>query len=70
MEPTFDFLVAVYFDDILNVTEAYQIPHTIVRECAKFTSYQNGYILNSTAMKAVIKYVAVESMTELLQDAQ
>ena len=69
-EPKFDFLIAVFFDDKFNVTEAYKIPHRIARKHAKPNSYQSGHILNSTAMKAVIEDDAVVPMTELLQAAQ
>jgi hypothetical protein len=69
-KPTFDFLIAVYFDNTFNVTDAHKIPHTIVKKCANFSSYQNGHILNTTGMKAVIDDGAVECITKLLQDAQ
>jgi hypothetical protein len=69
-EPKFDFLAAVFFDDKFDVTAAYTVPHSIVRKHAKFSSYQNGHILNSTAMKAVIADDAVVPLTELLQATQ
>jgi hypothetical protein len=53
-EPQFDFLIAVFFDDKFNVTEAYKIPHKIVKKHAKPNSYQSGHILNATAMKKII----------------
>ena len=66
----FDFLIAVYFDNTFNVTDAYKIPHTIVKKHAKLNRYQNGHILNATVMKKVIGDDAVECITKSLQDEQ
>ena len=69
-EPKFDFLIAVFFDNKFNVTEAHRIPHSIVKEHAAPVSRQGGHILRSTVMKEVIRLEAVVSMTKCLQAAQ
>lgn len=41
----FDFLIGTIFDKNFTVLEAYKIPHDLITEHARFSSHQNGHIL-------------------------
>jgi hypothetical protein len=41
----FDFLIGVIFNSEFSVLEAYKIPHAAIAEYARFSSHQNGHIL-------------------------
>ncbi len=41
----FDYLVGVLFNRDFTVKEAYKIPCDVIREHARFSEHQNGYIL-------------------------
>lgn len=42
----FDVLIGVLFDSDFNVTGAYQVPHAIVGQYAKYRSHTNAHILH------------------------
>jgi hypothetical protein len=41
----FDYLIGILFDRDFKVIEAYKIPRHIIEEHARFSSHQNGHIL-------------------------
>lgn len=41
----FDYLIAVLFDEKFNINEIWRIPREIIPKYARFSNYQNGYIL-------------------------
>lgn len=41
----FDFLIGIIFDKDFAVLEAYKIPHALISRYARFSSHQNGHIL-------------------------
>ncbi|MDR2227348.1 MAG: hypothetical protein LBE52_15285 [Providencia sp.] len=41
----FDYLIAVIFDAHYNVIEAYQIPHTVIGDYAKFSKHTNAHLI-------------------------
>lgn len=41
----FDYLIAVIFDTHYNVIEAYQIPHIVIGDYAKFSKHTNAHLI-------------------------
>ncbi len=44
-EKKFDFLIGIIFDANFNILEAYKLPHALIAHYARFSSHQNGHIL-------------------------
>lgn len=44
-ERLFDFLIAVVFDEFFALIEMWKIPHSIIKQYARWSKHQNGYIL-------------------------
>lgn len=42
----FDELIAVIFDDVYDVIEAYAIPHAVISEYASYRAHVNGHVLH------------------------
>lgn len=57
----FDYLIVIIFDEHFDVKEAYLIPHDAIRNYARYSKYQNGYIL--VAMGAVLSDRRVVNIT-------
>ena len=45
-ENTFDYLIAILFDEKVEVISAYKISKELIKEYAKFSAHQNGHILS------------------------
>ena len=60
----FDYLVGVLFNRDFTVKEAYKIPRGVIREHARFSEHQNGYILRLQG--EVLTAPGVENITEVL----
>jgi len=60
----FHYLVGVLFNRDFTVKEAYKIPHSVIREHARFSEHQNGYILHLRG--EVLTALGVENITEVL----
>lgn len=41
----FDNLIAAIFDEKYNVIEAYQIPHTVIGNYARFSQHTNAHLM-------------------------
>ncbi|EMT6574969.1 DUF6998 domain-containing protein [Providencia rettgeri] len=41
----FDYLIAVIFDEKYNVIEAYQIPHAVIGNYARFSKHTNAHLI-------------------------
>jgi hypothetical protein len=61
----FDYLIVLIFDKRFFVKEAYSIPHEVIREYARYSKHQNGYIL--IAMGQVLHDNKVEDITYKLR---
>jgi len=44
-EKLFDYLIAVFFDEIFNIIGAWKIPRETIPKYARYSPHQNGYIL-------------------------
>ena len=60
----FDYLVGVLFNRDFTVKEAYKIPHSVIREHARFSEHVNGHILHLQG--EVLTAPGVENITEVL----
>ena len=60
----FDYLVGVLFNRDFTVKEAHKIPHGVIREHARFSELQNGYILHLQG--EILTAPGVENITEVL----
>ncbi len=60
----FDYLVGVLFNRDFTVKEAYKIPHSVIREHARFSEHVNGYLLHLQG--EVLTAPGVENITEVL----
>ena len=60
----FDYLVGVLFNRDFTVKEAYKIPHSVIREHARFCEHVNGYLLHLQG--EVLTAPGVENITEVL----
>jgi hypothetical protein len=67
-EGHFDYLVGVLLDENFNVTSACCIPRRVVKECATYRKYVNGWIMH--LRPSVWKKPGVLDITEKLQKAQ
>ena len=61
----FDYLVGVLFNRDFTVKEAYKIPHSVIREHARFSKHVNGYLLHLQG--EVLAAPRVENITEILR---
>jgi len=64
----FDYLIGVLFEKDFTVREAYKIPHKIIKNYARFSKHQNGYILYLRG--EILKDLKVENITQLLVNNQ
>ena len=60
----FDYLIGVLFNRDFTVKEAYKIPHSVIREHARFSEHVNGHILHLQG--EVLTAPGVENITEVL----
>ena len=60
----FDYLVGVLFNRDFTVKEAYKIPHSVIREHARFSEHVNGHLLHLQG--EVLTARGVENITEVL----
>lgn len=60
-ENQFDYLIVVIFNERFDVKEAYSIPHEVIRQYARYSKHQNGYIL--MAMGQILHDDKVENIT-------
>ncbi len=60
----FDYLVGVLFNRDFTVKEAYKIPHSVIREHARFSEHVNGHLLHLQG--EVLTAPGVENITEVL----
>ena len=60
----FHYLVGVLFNRDFTVKEAYKIPRGVIREHARFSEHQNGYIFHLRG--EVLTAPGVENITEVL----
>ena len=60
----FDYLVGILFNRDFTVKEAYKIPHDVIKEHARFSEHQNGYIFHLKG--EVLTAPRVEDITEVL----
>ena len=44
-DDTFDYLIAILFDEKIEVVNAYQISKELIKEYSRFSGHQNGHIL-------------------------
>ncbi len=63
-EKQFDFLMGVIFDPKYEVSHAAKIPHSAIKEYARFNEHQNGHIL--TLGKTIREDKRIESITNKL----
>ena len=61
----FDYLVGVLFNRNFAVKEAYKIPHDVIKEHARFSEHQNGYIL--LLQGEILTAPGVENIINLLR---
>ncbi len=61
----FDYLVGVLFNRDFTVKEAYKIPHSVIREHARFSEHVNGHLLHLQG--EVLTAPGVENITEILR---
>jgi len=59
----FDYLVGVLFNRDFTVKEAYKIPHSVIREHARFSEHVNGHLLHLQG--EVLTAPGVENITEV-----
>lgn len=64
-ENQFDFLIVVIFGERFNIKEAYNIPHDVIKQYARYNRHQNGYIL--TAMGQVLRDNRVKNIIDDLR---
>jgi len=60
----FVYLIGILFNRDFTVKEAYKIPHGVIKEHARFSELQNGYILHLQG--EVLTVPEVENITEVL----
>ena len=60
----FDYLVGVLFNRDFTVKEAYKIPHSVIREHARFSEHVNGHLLHLQG--EVLTARGVENITKVL----
>ena len=60
----FDYLIGILFNRDFTVNEGYKIPHGVIREHARFSEHQNGYILHLQG--EVLTAPRVENITAIL----
>lgn len=41
----FDYLIGILFHENFSVAEVYEIPHNLIKKYGRYSSHQNGYIL-------------------------
>ena len=61
----FDYLIALIFNNVFDVAEAYKIPHDVIGEFFEYKSYQNGHIVTLT--QSFISDPRVEDITEIFR---
>ena len=61
----FDYLVGVLFNRDFTVKEAYKIPHSVIKEHARFSKHVNGHLLHLQG--EVLTAPGVENITEILR---
>ncbi|MCR4030447.1 MULTISPECIES: DUF6998 domain-containing protein [Flavobacterium] len=64
-QDTFDYLIALLFDENAEVTEAYKISKGLIKKYAKFSKHQNGHILHVKGN--LLNDEKLEDITELLK---
>jgi hypothetical protein len=62
----FDYLIGVLFSMDFSTVEAYKVPHAIIRDFARFSSHQNGYILHLCGN--ILNSPGVEDISRVLAD--
>lgn len=61
----FDYLIVIFFGSNFNVTEAYEIPHSVIAKYGKYSNHQNGYIFSIT--KKVREDEQVKDITSIFR---
>lgn len=63
----FDFLIAILFNKDFTIHEAYKIPNELIGKYARYSTHQNGHILQLKG--EILSAKGVECITEVLSNA-
>lgn len=64
-EKNFDFLIGVIFDEDYNFSEAYKIPHSIIKKYSKHNKHVNGHIMHLKG--PILSEIGVERIDEQIR---